>query len=325
MVNKDPHIVDNQQTFQYTFTVFTPTYNRKHTLHRVYNSLKVQTYHNFEWLIVDDGSTDNTHDLVKQWQAEADFAIRYIYQNNQGKHTAYNLAAREAGGKFIICLDSDDGCIAEALARFKYHWDTIPEHEQDKFSGIDCLCQDPNGNVISSYYPLNSIDSNYSEIRYRYKVAGEKWGFQRTVVMQEFPFPETPSNNSIKHIPENVVWSSLTKKYKARYVNEGLRIYYPDSGTQQLTKSTLADKNSFGLYLMSKSILEVDIDYFQFYPQAFILPAINYSRSCFHLKTDIKQQFMKLNSWRGRLLWLITLPLGYLVWLRDQIKKSKSL
>jgi glycosyltransferase involved in cell wall biosynthesis len=133
MVNKDAHRVDNQQS-QYTFTVFTPTYNREHTLDRVYNSLKVQTYHNFEWLIVDDGSTDNTHDLVKQWQAEADLPLRYIYQNNKGKHTAYNLAAREAGGKFIICLDSDDGCIAEALARFKYHWDTIPEHEQDKFS-----------------------------------------------------------------------------------------------------------------------------------------------------------------------------------------------
>lgn len=320
MVEQDVTPTILQENYQYTFTVFTPTYNREKTLPRVYNSLAVQTYQDFEWLIVDDGSTDSTSDLVKQWQAQANFAIRYIYQNNRGKHTAYNLAAKEARGKFLICLDSDDACIAEALARFKYHWDSLPEQEQNQFSGIDCLCQDPQGNTIGSPYPFDSMDSNYSEIRYRYKVTGEKWGFQRTEVMQEFPFPEPPVERVFKYIPENVIWSSLTKKYKARYVNECLRIYYPNSGEQQITKSSLANKNPSGLYLMSKSILEVDIDYFRFYPQAFIIPAINYSRSCFHLKIHIFQQLKQLNSWQGKLLWLITLPVGYLVWLRDRIK-----
>ena len=74
------------ETYRYIFTVFTPTYNRAHTLHRVYGSLKVQTFRDFEWLIVDDGSTDDTEALVKQWQAEANFPIRYIWQKNSGKH-----------------------------------------------------------------------------------------------------------------------------------------------------------------------------------------------------------------------------------------------
>lgn len=319
MVNQNLDPADSQENYECTFTVFTPTYNRKNTITRVYNSLTAQTYRDFEWLIIDDGSTDNTSELVKQWQTQANFTIRYIYQNNRGKHIAYNLAAKKAKGKFLICLDSDDACIPEALARFKYHWDTIDEREQHQFSGIDCLCQDPQGNTIGSSYPFDSMDSNYSEIRYRHKVTGEKWGFQCTAIMQEFPFPE-PSVDTMKHIPENVVWSRLTKKYKARYVNECLRIYYPDSGEPQLTKTSLANNNSLGLYLMNKSILEVDIDYFWFHPQAFIIPAINYSRSCFHLQINIFQQLKQLNSNQGKLLWLIMLPVGYLVWLRDRLK-----
>ena len=75
-----------------TLTVFTPTYNRAYCLHKCYESLKRQTCPDFEWLIVDDGSTDNTRELVASWQKEASFAIRYIYKKNEGMHTGYNVA-----------------------------------------------------------------------------------------------------------------------------------------------------------------------------------------------------------------------------------------
>ena len=103
------------------FTVFTPTYNRAYTLHRVYESLKAQTYRDFEWLIVDDGSNDNTRELIQKWQNESLFSIRYIYQQNSGKHIAFNRAVREAKGELFLTLDSDDACVEEALERFKYH------------------------------------------------------------------------------------------------------------------------------------------------------------------------------------------------------------
>lgn len=67
-------------TFKYVFTIFTPTYNRGYTIHKVYECLKRQTFKNFEWLVVDDGSTDNTKELVDAWQKESPFAIRYIWQ-----------------------------------------------------------------------------------------------------------------------------------------------------------------------------------------------------------------------------------------------------
>src|SRR5258707_14117604 len=110
--------------YEYVFTVFTPTWNRAHTLHRAYQSLHAQTFRNFEWLIVDDGSTDNTREIVEKWQAESEFPIRYIYQENQGKAAAFNRGVREAQGALFLTLDSDDACVNQALERFKYHWDS---------------------------------------------------------------------------------------------------------------------------------------------------------------------------------------------------------
>src|ERR1700736_1708087 len=90
------------------FTVFTPTYNRAHTLHRVFNSLKAQSFRDFEWVLVDDGSTDNTEELAELWIKTADFPIRYFWQKNSGKHIAYNFGIREARGQMFAVLDSDD-------------------------------------------------------------------------------------------------------------------------------------------------------------------------------------------------------------------------
>lgn len=115
------------------FTVFTPTYNRAHTLGRLYLSLKEQTLLDFEWIVVDDGSSDDTCSLVESWKSESSsFPIRYFYQANRGKHVATNYAVREAFGFFFIILDSDDTCVPEALERFAYHWQAIDESNRGR-------------------------------------------------------------------------------------------------------------------------------------------------------------------------------------------------
>jgi len=96
--------------FPFVFTVFTPTYNRAHTLPRVWNSLRRQTFRNFEWLIVDDGSSDNTREMVSGWSRISDFPIRYLWQRNALKKTAINLGVREARGQLFLSIDSDDEC-----------------------------------------------------------------------------------------------------------------------------------------------------------------------------------------------------------------------
>src|SRR6266576_5358341 len=104
------------------FTVFTATHNRAHTLARAYESLQRQTYRDFEWLIIDDGSTDKTRLLIRSYLEAAALPVRYIYQEHQGKHVAHNRAVLEAKGEFLLPLDSDDALLPHALMRLKFHW-----------------------------------------------------------------------------------------------------------------------------------------------------------------------------------------------------------
>ena len=105
------------------FTVFTPTFNRAHTLHRVYTSLCSQTFTNFEWLVVDDGSEDGTEKLVMRWKKEAPFPVRYKKQKNSGKHMATNHGVSSARGELFVIADSDDEFLPNALKIFYDEWD----------------------------------------------------------------------------------------------------------------------------------------------------------------------------------------------------------
>ena len=114
---------------EYKFTVFTPTYNRAGLLTELYESLKIQTYKNFEWLIIDDGSADNTEETVKEFQKENILKINYIKKENGGKQRAYNLAVENSEGELFICLDSDDKYIPEGLEIILRYWEEYEKRE----------------------------------------------------------------------------------------------------------------------------------------------------------------------------------------------------
>lgn len=304
-------------SFQYTFTVFTPTYNRAYTLHRVYDSLRNQTYRDFEWLIVDDGSMDQTKELVSIWQGEADFPIRYIWQENSGKHQAFNWGVQEAKGELFLNLDSDDACVPEALERFIYHWDAIPPERKAQFSSVTSLCLDQNGSLIGNKFPQDITDANYPEIIYKYKVRGEKWGFHQTEVLKKFPFPLI---DGVRFIPEGIIWSAIGDQYKTRFINEPLRIYWIDESKQsdQLTRSGIPSKNAVGLALLHKSILNHNIKWLRNAPVQFLCSAIHYSRFSLHMGKSIWEQIRILDNIWAKILWAIMWPLGYLQYLRDE-------
>src|SRR5260370_42528889 len=150
--------METSMNYRYVFTVFTPTFNRSQTLSRVYEGLRLQTFRDFEWLIVDDGSTDGTKELVEKWQTESAFLIRYIYQENQGKPAAFNHGVQQARGELFVTLDSDDACVPQALERLKYHWDGIPTAEKDKFSAVAVGCACQNGRVVGDEVPPCGLD-----------------------------------------------------------------------------------------------------------------------------------------------------------------------
>lgn len=302
---------------KYKFTVFTPTFNRARTLGHVYESLKAQTFHNFEWLIVDDGSTDNTRELLAQWRQKSDFPIRYVYQENSGKHVAFNLAAREAQGELFLVLDSDDTCVPEALARFKFHWDSIPDYQREEFSGVTALCADQHGKVVGDEFPQDVTDSDSLEITYRFKVRGEKWGFLRTEVLRRYPFPVL--EKQCPYVPEGVIWAAIARRYKTRFVNEVLRIYWSDGSpaSDQLTRWQLS-RRAYGHLLWDLSVMNEQIDWFRYAPLQFMRSAAGYVRYSYHTGVGVFRQVKQLNNLLAKALWLMMWPVGLLIYLADR-------
>jgi glycosyltransferase involved in cell wall biosynthesis len=307
-----------ERKYEYTFTVFTPTYNRAHTLHRVYQSLVAQTYRDFEWSIVDDGSADGTRELVAQWQQENLFPIEYIYQENQGKHIATNRGVATAKGELFLTFDSDDSCVPEALERFKYHWDSIPLEQKQQFSAVTCLCKDENGRIVGNKFPFDPTDSDSLEVRYRFRIVGDKWGFHRTEIMREFPFPELSGCN---YVPEVIVWSAIARKYKTRFVNEPLYTIW--AGADRVTnKQKLHSlvRRSRAHVILYQDVLNRELGYFKYTPMYFLKLTIHFVRFSFHADRHILKQFESLNNLGAKLLWSISLPIGSLVYLKDLMK-----
>ncbi len=295
------------------FTVFTPTYNRGSVLHRVYESLCAQTFRDFEWLIVDDGSTDDTPVRVGQWKQAASFPIRYFVQENRGKHFAFNRGVQEARGRFFLTLDSDDACTPEALERFLFHWNSIPADQREAFSAVTALCRDQHGRPVGSRFPQDVLDSDSLEIRYRYHVTGEKWGFQRTDVLRQFPFPEALEG---QYLPEGVVWSRIARRYKTRFVNEFLRIYYIEEGS--LVHGHAPQRHAAGGRLQHQTVLNDEIAFFRFAPREFLRSAVHYVRFSNHLGVGLSGQVRDLSNRLAKTLWLLAVLPGLVVYHLDR-------
>jgi len=304
----------NTGSYEYTFTVFTPTYNRAHTLNRVYESLLNQTFKDFEWLIVDDGSADDTDVLVDQWCKENKITIRYIKQINQGKHVAMDNAIQLANGFFFLTLDSDDACVDSALEKFVHIWNDIPETERNSFSAVTTLCLDESGNPLSNQ-KFKVADSNSAEMKFKYKFETEAWGFQKTDVLKEFRF-NTKIKNSL--VPEAYVWFQIAKKYKTRYVNEYLRIYY--RGQPSLSSSKVSNKIE-GAILYYVYVINNQMAYFKYAPLHFIYYVMKLSRYSFH-NNKLYSTYTNLNSFFGKFLFLATIPLGLCFFIYDKLKSK---
>lgn len=306
---------------RYTFTVFTATYNRAETLHRVHDSLARQTFTDFEWLVVDDGSEDGTRDLVDRWIHSSAFPIRYIWQANRGKHTAWNIGVREARGELFLSLDSDDACVPEALERFMHHWDSIPDDERDGFSAVTALCADRHGRLIGTPFPSSPLDSDPIEIRYRHKLRGDKWGFHRTDVLRAFPFPEPPGTS---FVGERVVWERIATRYRTRYVNEQLSIVDAGESRVSLSAASKSPARHAEMYSMIfRDQLTHQLRWMRYAPLRFAIDAAQLSRFALHRGVSPLREMTSLPL-AGRLLCLAALPAGAGLYLRDRRRAGTS-
>lgn len=210
-------------------TVFTPTYNRAYLLGRLFESLCQQQYSDFEWVVVDDESTDDTANVIKCLSAKALFPVRYFYQPNGGKHRAINRGVKEARGELFFIADSDDALADDALAEVANRYCAVANDET--FAGVVGLDETYEGELIGAGLPYDVIDCNSIDIRLKYGVTGDMKEVFRTEVLREYPFPEFEGE---RFCPEALLWGRIAQKYKMRYFNRAIyRVEYQSDGLTQ--------------------------------------------------------------------------------------------
>ena len=199
-----------------TLTIFTPAYNRAHTIWRTYESLCRQTCKDFEWLIVDDGSVDNTKELVDGWIAENKIPIRYIYQQNQGMHGAHNTAYKNIETELNTCIDSDDYMPDDAVEQIVSFWRV---NGSEKYAGMVGLDVDTKGNIIGTGFPEDVKETTLTGF-YENGGRGDKKLVYRTDVVRKYP--EYPIFENEKYVGLAYKYMLIDKDYRLLTLNEPL-------------------------------------------------------------------------------------------------------
>lgn len=303
------------------FTIFTPTFNRAHTLPRVYESIAAQGFRDFEWVIVDDGSTDHSEDLVRGWIAEANFPIRYFKQANGHKKTAFNHGVREARGDFFLCWDSDDTAPRDALQKFRDAWFSIPEDVRDGYAGVTGLCVDEAGHIVGDQFPASPFDGDDLSMRFGTKIGGEKWGFHRRDVLLQYPYPEFIPG----FVLEGLVWNAIARRYRTRYINEIVRIYHvePDSlvnSTKTLEKiRSIADGSCYTY----TDFIDHNWRWFFRSPVEIGKIAANQTRFSWHMRKSGKKSY-RPSTLPGFMLKALAWPVGFSTFIYDKVTLSEQ-
>lgn len=225
----------------FRFSVFTATYNRENFIINVYNSLVQQTFKDFEWILIDDGSSDNTEILVNNLILKNELlSIRYIKKVNGGKHTAWREATKIFNSEYVITIDSDDYLTPNALEIFNKYWKEIElSDEYSIFWEVKARAKYESGIMIEKPLPAKVFDAYAIEFSYKYKFTGDLHGCRKTSVLKNeakvpdnFLFEEKCSNFS-----ENIRWFRAGKKFKTRYIEEFTEIVIPNADNKLSSSS----------------------------------------------------------------------------------------
>lgn len=240
---------------EYLITILTPTYNRESSLHKLYESLKIQTSKDFCWLVVDDGSTDNTEEYIDKIVHEKEIKIEYIKKQNGGKHTALNEGISRIKTELTFIVDSDDFLPSVAIEIIiRYH---------KKYRNLSGLCGYsflrfyPDGSVNEAFYPENEKIDTYVNVRINGGIGGDKAEVFFTDILKKYPFPVFKDEY---FLPEDLIWVKMSGPYKMVHINECVYIseYLEDGLTKSGRKMKLRSPRGMMarsyIYLIDKDV-----------------------------------------------------------------------
>lgn len=291
-------------TMAKTLTIFTPAYNRAYTLHLGYEALLRQTSKDFEWLIIDDGSTDNTRELVESWIAENKIPIHYHYQENQGMHGAHNTAYRLIRTELNTCIDSDDYMPDDAVEKIIAFW---RKYGSKQVAGIVGLDADFDGKLIGTPFKENNVPIRLSHFYNQGGKGDKKYVYRSDIICN---YPEYPIFQGEKYVSLGYKYELIEQDYPVLAMNEVLVNveYRPDGSSLNMYRQYI--KNPQGFAFIRKSSMQLA-------PTAKrrFMEAIHYVSSSLILKN---KRFLQESP--RKLLTLCAIPFGIAWYLYIQYK-----
>lgn len=234
-------------------SIFTPTYNRKHLLPRLYNSLCRQSSKDFEWLIVDDGSTDGTKEYVEKIKAEKKIVISYYFQENSGKHVAHNKAVEMASGELFFCVDSDDILAYDnTIQGILAYWDTVKQERE--YAGIVSYKGFFNETILGDYFPEDLDYCSTFNLARKYHSNGERNIIYSLTCLRKVSYPIFKNE---KFCPDSYISDFLSKEYtmKLRRNVDVLCEYQEDGLSRNFAR--LMKRNPKGFCIANMQIIDM--------------------------------------------------------------------
>ena len=294
----------------FMFTFITPTYNRYHTLERLFNSINNQTFKAFDWLIIDDGSEDQTKELIESFKSNANFEITYVYKSNGGKHTALIEAKKHLKQPYVVIIDSDDEVLPDCLEIFKKHIES--NSNLDEIRG---RCVDSKLNLLQKFnFPKNEdyIDTTWHEMVLKNRNDEELLScfkleyYNKAVVLPE----KLIFSDKIKFLSEAYFWSRI-KNTKIRYIKDPLRIYHNDSGNS-LSNNLEIHNGLYNDVVCFKYFLDLNYMYFFWRPKYFITQYIKLNIACSLIGYGFIKSHFIYDKFANRFISIMLTPFSFL-------------
>lgn len=281
-------------------TIFTPTYNRAYCLGKCYESLVRQTCKDFIWLIIDDGSSDGTKELVERWKRENEIDIKYVWQQNMGMHGAHNTAYELIDTELNVCIDSDDYMPEQAVEKITFMWE---KYGSNKVSGLIGLDAHTDGTIIGTKLPDQIETSTLFELYNKYGVTGDKKLVYRTELTKQYPYPLFQGE---KYVGLAYKYYKLDQKYKMLLMNEVLCCveYLEDGSSLNMLRQYRKNPKGFAFYRKELMKLPFASNSFRF------RQAIHYVSSSIMTKN---WQFLKETP--QKTMTIFAIPLGIILYL----------